>query len=203
MGGCLTSVESVSSGDGTDFEQRSGNLSPTISGNPQPAIMFGDSYEFEPQSTDPDGDPLTFLIQNKPSWANFDASTGRLFGQPTLGDIGVYDNIAISVSDSTASRSLRAFTITVSQSALGSVTLNWVAPTENTDSSPLLDLAGYKIYYGTRSGEYNYEIQIDSAGLTTYVVENLVEDTYYFAATAFNSSGVESEFSREATKTVN
>ena len=28
-------------------------------------------------------------------------------------------------------------------------TLNWTAPTTNTDGTALTDLAGYKIYYGT------------------------------------------------------
>jgi hypothetical protein len=203
LGGCLAPEKSVSSGDGANLEQRSGNRSPTISGNPQAAIMFGDFYDFEPQASDPDGDSLSFRIQNKPSWAIFDESTGRLSGQPTLGDVGVYSNILISVSDGTSTQSLRAFSITVSQSALGSVTLNWIAPTENTDNSPLLDLAGYKIYYGRSSGEYTHEIRIINAGLTTYVVDNLVAGTYYFAATAFNSANVESEFSGEAVKIVN
>jgi hypothetical protein len=39
--------------------------------------------------------------------------------------------------------------------------------------------------------------------MTTYVVENLSPDTYYFAATAFNESGVESRYSGEAVKTLN
>ena len=201
--GCLTAEDSVRSGDGALTEQQSGNRSPTISGNPQWAVLSGDMYEFEPRTEDPDGDPLTFRIENKPSWANFDPSSGRLYGQPTLADVGTSENIVISVSDGSATRSLPAFSITVSQTTLGSVTLSWVAPTENTDGSPLLDLAGYKIYYGKESGVYNYEIRISNVGITTYVVDNLVPDTYYFAATSYNSSGVESEYSGEAVKIVN
>jgi hypothetical protein len=109
----------------------------------------------------------------------------------------------ISVSDGTASRSLPAFSITVNQTALGNVTLSWVAPTQNADGSPLMDLAGYKIYYGTNSRSYDHEIRIDNPGITTYVVDNLVPDTYFFAATSFNSSGVESAYSGEAVRTVN
>jgi hypothetical protein len=81
--------------------------------------------------------------------------------------------------------------------AVGAVTLNWQPPTQNQDGSPLLDLAGYYIYVGTNSYSYEEKIRLDNPGLTTYVVENLDAGTYYFAATAYNLSGVESHFSGE------
>jgi hypothetical protein len=46
-------------------------------------------------------------------WASFDSATGRLSGTPGAGDVGVYTNIVISVSDAEASASLSAFSITV------------------------------------------------------------------------------------------
>lgn len=86
----------------------------------------------------------------------------------------------------------------------GSVTLTWQPPTENADGSPLMDLSGYTIYVGTRSSTYDYrEIRLDNPGLTAYVVENLTPGTYYFAATALNSSGIESSFSGEVVRNVN
>ena len=66
-----------------------------------------------------------------------------------------------------------------------------------------MDLAGYKIYYGKSSGSYTDQIRIDNPGINSFVVNNLTPDTYFFAATAFNSSGFESRFSGEAMKTVN
>lgn len=87
---------------------------------------------------------------------------------------------------------------TASEAGFGTVTLYWTAPTRNTDGSPLTDLAGYNIYYGTRPGDYRSSIHLDNPGLTTYVVEYLQPDTYYFAMTAINSSGAESAFSGEA-----
>ncbi len=81
--------------------------------------------------------------------------------------------------------------------AVGAVTLNWYPPTENQDGSPLLDLSGYYIYVGTSSNSYEHKIRLDNPGLTSYVVENLNAGTYFIAATAFNSSGVESQFSGE------
>jgi hypothetical protein len=85
----------------------------------------------------------------------------------------------------------------------GSVTLAWQPPTQNADGSPLLDLAGYNIYVGTGSSNYDIrEIRLDNPGLTAFVVENLEPGTYYFAATAFNSAGIESHYSGEIVRTV-
>lgn len=201
--GCLSSEKSGFHDDNAASADPSGNSSPTIRGNPPPAILFSEMYDFEPNATDPDGDSLTFQVTNKPNWAIFEPSTGRLYGQPTLGNVGDYGGIVISVSDGQTSRSLPTFGITVSQTALGNVTLSWIAPTQNADGSPLTNLAGYKIHYGKNSGIYDHEIRIDSPGVTTYVVDNLVPHTYYFAATSVNSSGIESAYSGEAIRTVN
>jgi hypothetical protein len=84
---------------------------------------------------------------------------------------------------------------------LGSATLSWTPPTQNTDGSPLTDLSGYKIYYGNESGNYQTTIQIDNPGITIFVVEYLTPNTYYFVLAAVKS-GVESDFSNEASKRV-
>jgi len=92
--------------------------------------------------------------------------------------------------------------ITSNQVALGSATLSWTPPTRNTDGSLLTDLASYKIYYGNRSRNYHTSIQIDNPGIAIYVVEYLPPNTYFFAITATNSSGLESAFSHEAIRQV-
>ena len=178
------------------------NSPPRISGTPSPSVNVGQSYTFTPTASDPDGDNLSFSIQNKPSWALFDTSTGALSGTPQVGDAGSYGNILIGVSDGNLSDTLPAFTITVNQVSLGSTTLNWTPPTQNTDGSPLTNLAGFKIYYGTSSGNYPNQITINNPGVTTFVVDNLTPNTWYFVTTAFNSSGVESDVSNVSTKTI-
>ena len=40
----------------------------------------------------------------------------------------------------------------------GNATLAWIPPLENTDGSPLQDLTGYRIHYGTQSGNYEFTI---------------------------------------------
>ncbi len=81
----------------------------------------------------------------------------------------------------------------------GTATLLWVAPTTNTDGSPAT-VTGYRVYYGTASGTYTNKI--DAGTTTTYTVTNLSPGTYYFAVTAYDSSGNESAFSDEVSKSI-
>lgn len=202
LAGCLSDegsglVRAPSAGDPI------GNNVPTISGRPPSGILHGEMYDFEPNASDADGDRLTFNVQNKPVWANFDSSTGRLYGQPTLAHVGVYRNILIGVSDGKSNASLGSYSVAVSQTGLGAFTFGWEPPTENTDGSPLLDLAGYRIYYGPQSERYDHELHIDNPGVTDYVVEQLSPGTYFVAVTSLNSVGVESVYSEEVIRTVN
>ncbi|MBX3703187.1 MAG: hypothetical protein KF822_05385 [Steroidobacteraceae bacterium] len=168
------------------------NRAPTISGSPPASLVAGQSYSFTPTASDPDGDALTFSIQNRPAWAAFSTSTGQLSGTPGAGDVGQFSNIRITVSDGLAQASLNAFTISVNQIANGSVTLSWNPPTTNADGTPLTNLAGYRIYYGRSAGTLDQMVAIGSAGITRYVVGNLSPATWYFSMTSLNSSGVES-----------
>jgi len=183
-------------------ENLSPNTPPQISGTPPPTATVDQQYLFLPNASDTDGDNLTFSIVNRPAWASFDATTGQLSGTPVQGEEGVYDNIEISVSDADSTASLPLFAITVAQAATGSVTLTWTPPTKNTDGSPLTDLIAYKIYYGLTQGNYPNEIRIDNPGISTYVIDNLNPNTYYFVATSINSTEIESNFSNEALKIV-
>ncbi len=201
LGGC-SGGGGDSANSASPTNPSSGNSPPSISGNPPASTKIGESYSFRPQASDPDGDQITFSIQNKPSWANFNSATGQLSGTPQAGDEGTYSNVRIIASDGSATDSL-SFAVTVTQVGTGSVTLSWTPPTQNTDGTALTNLAGYKIYYGTRRGQYSSEISIDNPGITTYVVDNLSPNTYYFVSTAVNSGGIESDYSNEAVKTVN
>jgi hypothetical protein len=178
------------------------NRAPTISGNPGTAVMQDTLYSFTPTGSDADGDTLTYSINTTPAWASFDTATGRLSGTPGAQHVGATTGIVISVSDGALSASLAAFTVTVQAVATGSATLSWTAPTTNTDGSPLTNLAGYKIYWGPSAGNYPNSTTLNTAGVTSYVVTNLVPGTWFFVATALNSSGAESSFSSPASKTI-
>ena len=58
------------------------------------------------------------------------------------------------------------------------------------------DLAGYRVYYGTASGDYIDFVDVELT--TSYHLDNLLEDTtFYVAVTAYDSAGNESDFSEE------
>ncbi len=80
------------------------------------------------------------------------------------------------------------------------VQLTWDAPLQ-TNGTPVPNLAGYKLYYGSQSGQYPTMIPVGMK--TTYTVTNLsAGQTYYFAAKAYNSTGTESAFSNEVSVTL-
>lgn len=71
------------------------------------------------------------------------------------------------------------------------------------------NIAGYKIYYGTKPRKGNcpssggYEKKIDAGKVTVYKISDLKDkSTYYFSVTSYNTSGKESCFSEEMQKTV-
>jgi len=206
LGGCLDQ-----GGSGSGFVDQTapagvapiGNNAPTISGNPMTAIDIGSAYAFTPVASDTDGDELAFSIKNQPPWADFDAVTGELSGQPGLDSIGTYASIEISVSDGDANSALPVFAISVDQVGTISTTLSWTPPTQNEDGSPLMDLAGYKIYWGTIRGQYTHSATIDNPGISSYMVENLTPGTYEFVGTSFNQAGVESAYSNPTVKVLN
>ena len=75
-----------------------------------------------------------------------------------------------------------------------SVTLAWNRSTDPT-------VVGYKIYYGGASGTYTNTLSAGNA--TNVTISGLVGGTtYYFAATTYNSSGVQSPFSTEVSYSV-
>jgi hypothetical protein len=84
----------------------------------------------------------------------------------------------------------------------GSLTLSWIAPTENEDASPITDLAGYVIRYGTRDDQLTNSVVVRDPKATIYRFENLKPGTYYFAIAAVNVHGFESALSNIVTKTV-
>jgi len=80
-------------------------------------------------------------------------------------------------------------TFQVTPGAITKATLEW-----DPNSEP--DLAGYKLHYGLASR--SYDTTIDVGNRTTYTITDLeVGETYYIAATAYNTSGLESGYSNE------
>jgi hypothetical protein len=78
--------------------------------------------------------------------------------------------------------------------AAPSITLAW-------DPSADPSVVGYKVYYGV--GTRNYTNSLSAGSATTLTVSNLViSTTYYFAATAYDTNGIESDYSTEVSGAV-
>ena len=110
----------------------------------------------------------------------------------TLGSdlaVGIYrlDVTAFTADGSRAGSATYIFRVL--EGLLTRATLIWDPNTEP-------DLAGYKLHYGFSSR--NYEFVVDVGNQTTYTLTNLESDkTYYIAATAYNTVGLESNHSGE------
>jgi hypothetical protein len=178
------------------------NKPPTISGSPSSVTTVGTAYSFTPAAKDPEGKKLSFVIRNRPSWLSFSYSTGRIAGTPSAGNVGLYSKITIYVKDGTNTVALKPFSIAVLQPVAGAATLSWKPPTTNTDGSALTNLAGYRIYYGTSTDAMNQAVDIKASSVITYMVDGLSPGTWYFAVTAYTSTGTESARSNIASKTV-
>lgn len=86
-----------------------------------------------------------------------------------------------------------------SSTTSNSAILAWDSPTSATN------LSGYRVYYGTAPGAYlqPYGQGISVGNVTTYSLMGLSNGTrYYFAVTAFDTSGNESAYSNEAFKDI-
>ncbi len=82
--------------------------------------------------------------------------------------------------------------------AVGSATLQWSASSDSR-------VVGYRVYWGTTSRAYQAKGNGAPAngGNISHLVGGLQSKrTYYFAVTAYDNNGSESDFSAEATKTI-
>ncbi len=72
------------------------------------------------------------------------------------------------------------------------ITLEW-------DRNPEPDIAGYNVYYGIISGEY---VRMETVTDPTAIIGVKGSRTYYFAVTAYNTNGMESELLRRSSLAV-
>lgn len=140
-------------GDNSNPPTPAQNRAPSIAGIPDSSIRNGSPYEFEPQASDADGDALTFTIENLPGWLEFNSDTGALTGTALAADIGTYNDIAIRVSDGSASATLAPFSI--------DVTSNPVAFELTTSGNVAVDALNVVSIRPGGNGEMIYELAIE------------------------------------------
>lgn len=77
-----------------------------------------------------------------------------------------------------------------------SVTLAWDAPSTDAMGNALEDLAGFRIYHSPVMPPDGPEgTRIEVGGATEYTVQDLAAGSYWFAVTAVDASGNESDLS--------
>jgi hypothetical protein len=167
---------------------------PGISGTPPKAVAVGASYLFAPRASDAGTAKLTFSIVNQPSWATFDALTGRLSGTPAASDVGTSGQITISVSDGAKVAALGPFSISVTQPDSSMITLSWTPSVLNTNGTTSTNLDGYHIYYGSTATALTHVVTVGT-DVTSYVFNKLASGTWYFAVATVNLDKVESSLS--------
>ena len=89
-------------------------------------------------------------------------------------------------------------------SSSSSAKLSWVAPSAREDNSVLVlsDIAGFRVYYGTNSGDYSDTVEINDHTATQAVLAGLSSGTYFVVVTAVDTDGRESIYSDEVVITV-
>ncbi len=177
---------------------------PVILGTPPTTVSAGSTYSFQPSARDPAGKALSFSVQHKPAWANFSIVSGALYGTPSSAQTGTYADVVISASNGRYSSALPAFNVTVASAAprQGTATLGWVLPTENANGSPLSNLAGVRIYYGTNEADLTRSLTVSGTSATSYTLSGLSAGTWFFAAAAYSTSGMQSAMSTIVSKTI-
>jgi hypothetical protein len=196
VGGCNnTSSPSTSGGSVTPGAISPSTSAIAISGTPVDTVTAGASYSFQPIVTHASSTSLHFSVTNPPVWAKFDASSGALSGTPAALDAGSYPQIVIAVSDGAGSASLPPFTIAVKSGSSVVATLSWTPPTPDVKQPAPLNLAGYRIYYGTSEAGMTKVVTVNDPTSTSYVVDNLSPGTWYFAVSAYDTAQAESALS--------
>lgn len=159
------------------------------------ALMAGQAFSattFQASVTSANGELRTTLTWN--SDRSSCVASGHEAWSGAKPSSGTLELPAISLSGTYALR------LTCSTPADRKATVSWTNPTQNTDGSPLTDLAGVRIYFGQQ--DTPTEFRFIAAPGTSTVFEELSDGVWRFAATAINSQNVESERSVTLSKAI-
>lgn len=114
------------------------------------------------------------------------------------------DSISYRVTDADGDTAVATIAISISctQGCPADVTLSWSAPTTRADGSPLTNLAGYLVHYGTSHASYTHAVDVGGRNSLTHTLQSLPAGTYYFSVTAYDTNGNESSYSTEVSRTI-
>ena len=84
----------------------------------------------------------------------------------------------------------------------GTAIVSWVAPTIDTDGTPVTNLSGYTIYYGTSQSDLTQSVVVSGTSTLSYEITGLASGTWYFGVAADAADGTESAMSSIGSKTL-
>ena len=156
--------------------------------------------------TNTGGGTLSWTVSDNATWLQLTPASGTtttetdtISASVTLSGLaaGTYNAIiTVTASGSTNSPQQIPVSLTLSVTAAGTANLTWNTSTES-------DLTGYKVYRATASGTYGAPLATLPKTTTTYTATELqTGTTYFFVITAYDSSGNESTFSNEVSKSI-
>jgi len=82
--------------------------------------------------------------------------------------------------------------------------LSWVAPSERVDNTSLAlsEIASYHIYYGTETGDYQNQFDVNDGSAVAAQIVDVPSGTYYIVLTTVDTEGRESSYSSEIVVTI-
>src|SRR5262249_20600363 len=116
------------------------NRPPVITSMPTLAATVGLAYTYRVTATDPEGQPVTFLLLESPANMSIDPNTGDVVWAPTADQLGPV-TVTVAARDAGGATALQRFTVAVAD--------NNAAPVITSD--PVLTV--------TEGGTYRYDIQ--------------------------------------------
>jgi hypothetical protein len=187
----------------SDAEYTSASATVSIEVSPapnEPPVASGQSLQtpFETalavmlSGVDPENDSLNYAITVGPVNGALSGVIPDLLYIPNA-DFSGDDSFSFSVSDGEFTSAPAMVSIDVRPTP---IFLVWDPPQENEDGSPLTDLAGHRIHYGTTS--MVYDVVVDLGMEASFDLSSLpVGPVYYLAATSYDGAGNESVYSME------
>jgi hypothetical protein len=165
----------------------------------RPTAVINEYFSLLATATSVDGRAVDLHAENLPAWASswthYDGQTSWiiLFGTPTAEDVGVHSPVLIVASDGKITTE-KSTEIPVAIAPGNSWTVSSLAPTQNEDGSPLLDLAGYRYYVWAPNSATPVITDAGLSGLPLDV-SGMATGLWKFALSAYNSARKESRLS--------
>ncbi|MEM9272984.1 MAG: CARDB domain-containing protein, partial [Cyanobacteria bacterium P01_F01_bin.143] len=186
------SNESLSSEETFDLIVRTVNTEPIFPAIADQNIIEGDTLSFALGGSDPDGDILTYSVNNLPRGATLDPITGQFTWNTDFFSQGVYDDVEFTLSDGHSSSSqiisinvennnrLPSLTPLPAQATRENVELSFTLKGNDIDAEPIFYSAISDLPEGARldssTGEFTWKPNYEQAKIEAYELEFAVTD---------------------------